>query len=130
MHEASQPACHHRPRPQPRSWPTSLPHTTTPPDQYRLAPPGRTQGRWACDDKEQQAETWYNLTATEIAVIHHPDNAKALPYALTTARLCNHALAWEHRTRHPLPIHAAIQMDKNHPEYRRTIDWEADDATG
>ncbi|MEW2084949.1 RNaseH domain-containing protein [Streptomyces sp. NPDC005283] len=91
---------------------------------------GRTQGRWACDDKEQQAETWFNLTATEIAVIHHPDNAKALPYALTAARLCNHALAWEHRTRHPLPIHAAIQMDKNHPEYRRTIDWDSDDASG
>ncbi|AJC62086.1 RNaseH domain-containing protein [Streptomyces sp. 769] len=91
---------------------------------------GRFQGRWACEDKEQQAETWYNLTATEIAVILHPDGEKALPYALTTARLCNHALAWEHRTRHPLPIHAAIQMDKNHPEYRRTIDWEDDDATG
>ncbi|MEV8395282.1 MULTISPECIES: RNaseH domain-containing protein [unclassified Streptomyces] len=91
---------------------------------------GRTQGRWACDDKEQQAETWYNLTATEIAVIQRPDGDDALPYALTTARLCNHALAWEHRTRQPLPIHAAIQMDKNHPEYRRTIDWEADDTTG
>ncbi|MFD6150208.1 RNaseH domain-containing protein [Streptomyces sp. NPDC060243] len=91
---------------------------------------GRAQGRWSCDDKEQQAETWYNLTATEIAVIQHPDGETALPYALTCARLCNHALAWEHRTRHPLPIHAAIQMDKNHPEYRRTIDWETDDATG
>lgn len=91
---------------------------------------GRTQGRWSCHDKEQQAETWYNLTATEIAVIQHPDGETALPYALTAARLCNHALAFEHRTRHPLPVHAAIQMDKNHPEYRRTIDWEGDDATG
>ncbi|GHJ39453.1 RNaseH domain-containing protein [Streptomyces sp. TS71-3] len=91
---------------------------------------GRSQGRWSCDDKEQQAETWYNLTATEIAVIQHPDGEDALPYALTCARLCNHALAWEHRTCHPLPVHAAIQMDKNHPEYRRTIDWETDDATG
>lgn len=87
---------------------------------------GRIQGRWACDDKEQQAETWYNLTATEIAVITRPDGEDAL----ACARLCNHALAWEHRTRHPLPVHAAIQMDKNHPEYRRTIDWETDDATG
>ncbi|GAX58238.1 RNaseH domain-containing protein [Streptomyces olivochromogenes] len=89
---------------------------------------GREQGRWTCDDKEQQARTWYN--PTEIAVIQRPDGEDALPYALTTARLCNHALAWEHRTRHPLPIHAAIQMDKNHPEYRRTIDWEANDTTG
>ncbi|CAM2807891.1 RNaseH domain-containing protein [Streptomyces albus] len=88
---------------------------------------GRTQSRWACDDKEQQAETWYNLTATEIAVIQHPHGEEPLPYALTAARLCNHALAWEHRTRHPLPVHAGIQMDKNHPAYRRTIDWDTDD---
>ncbi|WKX74050.1 RNaseH domain-containing protein [Streptomyces sp. XD-27] len=95
-----------------------------------MAQPGGEHGRWLCTDNEEQAETWYNLTATEIAIIHHPDGEDVLPYALTTARLCNHALAWEHRTRHPLPIHAAIQMDKNHPEYRRTIDWEPDDATG
>ncbi|MFF4316981.1 RNaseH domain-containing protein [Streptomyces sp. NPDC001507] len=91
---------------------------------------GRSQGRWLCDDQELQAETWHNLTATEIAVIERPAGDDALPYALTAARLCNHALAWEHRTRHPLPIHAAIQMDKNHPEYRRTVDWDSDDATG
>jgi hypothetical protein len=89
---------------------------------------GRTHSRWLCTDPEQQSETWYNLTATEIAVIHRPPGDDALPYALTAARLCNHALAWDHRTRHPLPIHAGIQMDKNHPEYRRTIDWETDDA--
>ncbi|MFE2971702.1 RNaseH domain-containing protein [Streptomyces sp. NPDC059340] len=105
-----------------------LPHQAAGGTPY--AKSGREQGRWTCDDKEQQAETWYNHTATEIAVIQRPDGEDALPYALTTARLCNHALAWEHRTRHPLPIHAAIQMDKNHPEYRRTIDWEANDTTG
>ncbi|WP_369368747.1 RNaseH domain-containing protein [Streptomyces sp. CG4] len=91
---------------------------------------GRTRGRWACDDKEAQAETWYNLTATEIAVIQHSDGEGALPYALTTAPLCNHALGWEHRTRHPLPVHAAIQMDEDHPECRRTADWDTDDTTG
>ncbi|MEU9117992.1 hypothetical protein AB0D04_41295 [Streptomyces sp. NPDC048483] len=26
----------------------------------------------------------------------------------------------------PPPLHAAIQMDKNHPDNRRTIDWESD----
>jgi hypothetical protein len=29
--------------------------------------------------------------------------------------------------RHPLPIHAAMKMDKNHPEHRRTVDWDSDD---
>ncbi|NEA60405.1 DUF3893 domain-containing protein [Streptomyces sp. SID13666] len=46
---------------------------------------GQNQGRWSCDDKEQQAETWYNLMATEFAVIQRPDGDDALPYALTTA---------------------------------------------
>ncbi|MGW1055470.1 RNaseH domain-containing protein [Streptomyces sp. NPDC002521] len=40
---------------------------------------GRTRGRWACDDKEAQAETWYNLTATEIAVIQHSDGEGGSP---------------------------------------------------
>lgn len=87
---------------------------------------GRTHSRWSCTG-EEQAENWHSLTATEIAVISHPDGEDTLPYALTAARLCTHALAWSHRTRHPLPIHAAIQMDKNHPEYRRTVDWNTED---
>ncbi|MFJ9752621.1 RNaseH domain-containing protein [Streptomyces chartreusis] len=90
---------------------------------------GRTHSRWSCSG-EEQAENWHSLTATEIAVISHPEGEETLPYALTAARLCTHALAWSNRTRHPLPIHAAIQMDRNHPEYRRTIDWDnEDDAT-
>ncbi|MFD7409452.1 RNaseH domain-containing protein [Streptomyces sp. NPDC059866] len=58
-----------------------------------------------------------------------PRRSRCLPWALTTVRLCNHALAWEHRTRHPLPLHAGIQMDTN-PRCRRTFDGDTDDAPG
>ncbi|MFF2216458.1 RNaseH domain-containing protein [Streptomyces antibioticus] len=40
---------------------------------------------------------------------------------MVTARLCHQAVAWKHRTRYPIPLHAALQMDKDHPQYRRTI---------
>lgn len=36
---------------------------------------------------------------------------------------------WSGRARHPVALHAAIQMDKNHPQYRRTaqsVDQELD----
>ena len=88
---------------------------------------GRTKSRWSPQNGEEQAETWYSLNATEITILHHPEHEDPGTYAMTAARLCNHALAWEHRTQHPLPIHAAIQMDKDHPDYRRSIDWEEDE---
>ncbi|MEV5283472.1 RNaseH domain-containing protein [Streptomyces sp. NPDC052811] len=87
---------------------------------------GKTHSRYAPESPEQQAETWYGLTATEIAVLHHPAGEDPTTYAWTAARLCSHALAWSNRTSHPLPIHAGIQMDKNHPDYRRTISWDSD----
>ncbi|MFI1502569.1 RNaseH domain-containing protein [Streptomyces platensis] len=103
----------------------NTPHQTTGKTFY--AKSGFEYGRWHCDNPEEQAETWYNLNATEIAVLHHPAQHSPSMYALTAAKLCNHPLAWSHRTQHPLPIHAAIQMDKDHPDYRRTIDWNADE---
>ncbi|MFB7852657.1 RNaseH domain-containing protein [Streptomyces sp. NPDC056053] len=87
---------------------------------------GRKNSRWTAANGAEQAENWHCLTSTEIAVITHPAGEESLPYAVTTARLCTHALAWMGRTQHPLPIHAAIQMDKNHPDYRRTIDSDSE----
>ncbi|MFE7268585.1 RNaseH domain-containing protein [Streptomyces sp. NPDC057592] len=88
---------------------------------------GRKNSRWTAANGADQAENWHCLTSTEIAVITHPADEDSLPYAVTAARLCTHALAWMGRTQHPLPIHAAVQMDKNHPDHRRTIDSENDD---
>ncbi|MBI0297200.1 DUF3893 domain-containing protein [Streptomyces sp. PRKS01-29] len=87
-----------------------------------LRPSWRTYTWWGSSDPKEQAETWYSHTATEITVLHHPADQAPLTYGLTTARLCDHALHWEHRTQYPAPVHLGIQMDNNHPEYRRTVD--------
>ncbi|MCC8477278.1 RNAseH domain-containing protein [Streptomyces globisporus] len=89
---------------------------------------GRKNSRWTAATGADQAENWHCLTSTEIAVIDHPADEDPLPYAVTAARLRTHALAWLVRTQHPLPVHAAIQIDMNHPDYRRTVD--SDDENG
>ncbi|OPC76703.1 hypothetical protein B4N89_45285 [Embleya scabrispora] len=98
----------------------NLPHQYTGGSRYARA--GEHYSRWASTDAREQAETWYSHTTTEITVLHHPTSATPVPYALAAARLCDHALHWNHRTRYPAPIHLGIQMDKNHPEHRRTVD--------
>ncbi|MEU4949864.1 RNaseH domain-containing protein [Streptomyces lavendulae] len=98
----------------------NLPHQFTGGARYARA--GESYTRWGSSDPKEQAETWYSHTATEITVLHHPADQALLTYGLTAARLCDHALHWEHRTQYPAPIHLGIQMDKNHPEYRRTVD--------
>jgi len=80
---------------------------------------GSKYTRWSATGAEQR-KTWYAHTPTEIFVAHY--DTDALRYAVVAARLCHHALSWEGRTRYPAPVHLAIQMDKDHPEYRRTVD--------
>lgn len=82
---------------------------------------GSKYSRWSSSGAEQR-KTWYAHTATEIFVAHC--DGDPLRYAVAAARLCHHALFWEGRTSYPAPVHLAIQMDKNHPQYRRTIDIE------
>ncbi|MGW2863286.1 RNaseH domain-containing protein [Streptomyces sp. NPDC001205] len=99
---------------------SNLPHQYTGGSRYARA--GEFYTRWGSSDAEEQAETWYSHTATEITVVHYPADQTPLTYGLTAARLCDHALHWEHRTKYPACIHFGIQMDKGHPEYRRTVD--------
>ncbi|MFI5960450.1 RNaseH domain-containing protein [Cryptosporangium sp. NPDC051539] len=80
---------------------------------------GSKYTRWSAQGAEQR-KTWYSHTTTEIYVAHCEGDP--LRYAVLAARLCHHALSWEGRTRYPAPVHLAIQMDKDHPEYRRTVD--------
>ncbi len=80
---------------------------------------GSKYTRWSAKGAEQR-KTWYAHTPTEIFVAHYDDDP--LRYAVIAARLCHHALSWEGRTSYPAPVHLAIQMDMDHPEYRRTID--------
>ncbi|MEU5431505.1 RNaseH domain-containing protein [Streptomyces olivoreticuli] len=40
--------------------------------------------------------------------------------------MCDSALSYDHRTDYPLPVHLAIQMDKDHPNYRRMLHEQED----
>jgi len=39
--------------------------------------------------------------------------------AITAAKLCHQTQFWDGRSRFPVPLHAAKQMDLDHPQYRR-----------
>lgn len=86
---------------------------------------GLDVGRWSAS-AELGRHTWYAHTATEIMVVGA--DSEPVRYAVAAARLCDHAVSWDGRTSYPVPVHLARLMDRNHPEYRRTVD--ADDDTG
>lgn len=76
--------------------------------------------------------TWYAMNATEIYVIRVAKTVGCHALAKITARLCHQSLAWTGRTRYPVHLHAAEQMDLDHRQYRRSAlgeDPEAD-STG
>ena len=73
--------------------------------------------------------TWYAMNATEIFMIPVAGNIDCCALAKMTARLCHQPLAWTSRTRYPVHLHAAQQMDLDHPQYSRSAlgeDPEAD----
>jgi hypothetical protein len=85
---------------------------------------GLDVGRWSAG-AELGRHTWYTHTATEIVVVGA--DSDPVRYAVAAARLCDHSVSWDGRTAYPVPVHLARLMDRNHPQYRRTID--ADDDT-
>ncbi|WP_431949467.1 RNaseH domain-containing protein [Actinacidiphila sp. bgisy167] len=60
---------------------------------------------------------WHSFTATQITV-PQPGEHRAKDLAALAAALCHQSLAWDARTRHPVPLHVAGAVDRNHPEYR------------
>lgn len=69
------------------------------------------------DDWALQRKDWHSFTAAQITVPHAgtwvPKQLAAL-----CAQLCHQSLAWDARTRHPVPLQVAGAMDRSHPEYR------------
>ncbi|HEX5117825.1 MAG TPA: RNaseH domain-containing protein [Pseudonocardiaceae bacterium] len=80
---------------------------------------GEASTRWTAYNEAGQ-HTWYAHTATEILVVGA--DSDPIRYAIAAARLCDHAVSWDGRTSYPAPIHLAAKMDKDHPDYRRTVD--------
>lgn len=87
---------------------------------------GSDRSRWTAEPS-QQPQTWYAHTGTQFLVRGAADG-QARRFGIAAARLCDHAIAWDGRTKYPAPLHLAMQMDRDHPEYRRTIDPDDEDA--
>ncbi|GAA0956350.1 RNaseH domain-containing protein [Actinocorallia libanotica] len=80
--------------------------------------------------KNELKAPWYTMTTTGIhpIVLQPGINGAALAHAV--ARLCHQTIAWSDRSRYPAPLHAAKQIDRDHPEYRRTAPPEDQPNTG
>jgi RNaseH domain of pPIWI_RE len=116
----------------------------TVPPQYDGSGAGRLgdkKTRWTADHgssaegdlrRNEMRATWYAMNATEIFMIPVARNIDCSALARMTARLCHQPLAWTGRTRYPVHLHAAQQMDLDHPQYRRSALGEdrGADATG
>lgn len=70
------------------------------------------------------------MNATKIYVIPTRVEIDAKGLARMAARLCLQALAWTERTSYTVHLHAAQQMDLDHPQYRRSARGGDDDAEG
>ncbi|GHJ49064.1 hypothetical protein Cs7R123_64060 [Catellatospora sp. TT07R-123] len=70
--------------------------------------------------KNEMRANWYTMNATEIFVIPLREGVDSRALAAMTARLCHQSLAWTSRTRYSVQLHAAQQMDLDHPQYRRS----------
>ncbi|MCM9082405.1 RNAseH domain-containing protein [Streptomyces spororaveus] len=69
--------------------------------------------------KGELPENGYSMTGTEIYPIACSEGDSEEPLAVATAKLCHQTLFWSDRARFPVPLHAAKQMDLDHPQYRR-----------
>lgn len=102
---------------------------------------GDKKTRWTADHgssvegalrRNEMRATWFAMNATEIYVIPIAKTVDGHGLVKITARLCHQPLGWTGRTRYPVHLHAAEQMDLDHPQYRRSAlgeDTEAD-STG
>ncbi|MEU6442475.1 RNaseH domain-containing protein [Streptomyces sp. NPDC047046] len=71
--------------------------------------------------KGEMPQNFYAMTATEILPIGGPSDEAREELSAMTARLCHQTLFWSDRARYPVPLHAAKQMDLDHPQYRREV---------
>ncbi|MEU1287693.1 RNaseH domain-containing protein [Kitasatospora sp. NPDC005856] len=63
---------------------------------------------------------WYTLTCREVTPMFVGEAVPREGLAVAVARLCDQALSWSDRTRYPAPLHGALQMDLDHPHFRRS----------
>ncbi len=79
--------------------------------------------------KGEMPQNWYSMTATEIYPLSYAADLPQEALAIATAKLCHQTISWSDRIRHPVPLHAAKQMDLDHPQYRRTAQQDEHEPT-
>ncbi|MFD8283491.1 RNaseH domain-containing protein [Streptomyces solisilvae] len=103
----------------------------TEPRNYGKKRHGQWKSRWRADpgkasknaDERKENELnspWYSMTTREITPMYARDGYDRETLAVAAARLSHQALSWSDRTRYPAPLHAALQMDLGHPQFRRS----------
>lgn len=103
----------------------------TQPRNYGKKRHGQWKTRWRADpgkasknaDERKENELnspWYSMTTREITPMYTQDGYDRETLAVAAARLSHQAISWSDRTRYPAPLHAALQMDLGHPQYRRS----------
>lgn len=66
---------------------------------------------------KQLTVPWHSYTAKEIVIVR-PGPWPPEQLAGITASLCEQALSWDDRTQLPVPLHFALAIDEDHPDYR------------
>ncbi|MFE2725010.1 RNaseH domain-containing protein [Kitasatospora sp. NPDC059327] len=61
--------------------------------------------------KGEMPQNWYSLTANEIYPLACAEGVSEEALAISTAKLSHQVQFWDGRSRFPLPLHAAKQMD-------------------
>jgi len=88
---------------------------------------GARYTRWTLPARlaAQLRKPWHSYTATEIAV---PCTGTWEPAALAalTARLCEQPTSWDGRVVYATPLHLAVTADKDHPDYRASVQFGID----
>ncbi|MFJ2777562.1 RNaseH domain-containing protein [Kitasatospora sp. NPDC087315] len=103
----------------------------TEPRNYGKKRHGQYKTRWRAEpghasesaDERKENELnapWYAMSTREITPMCTNSAYQREHLAVAAARLSHQALAWSDRTRYAAPQHAALQMDLDHPQYRRS----------
>ncbi|MCF4123029.1 RNaseH domain-containing protein [Antribacter sp. KLBMP9083] len=90
---------------------------------------GEKYTRWSArnDPTAEMRQNWYTMNATEIFPVANRSDLSDEGLVAGIAKLCHQTLYWTNRAKYPVPLHAAAQMDLDHPQYRRTIAPETPD---
>ncbi|MEW1913993.1 RNaseH domain-containing protein [Kitasatospora sp. NPDC085895] len=109
----------------------------TEPRNYGKTRFGQWKTRWRALPEKVGTQTeselkapWYSMTCREITPMFvRGEGLTREGLAVATARMCDQALSWSDRTKYPAPLHAALQMDLDHPNFRRSAPREYEDRT-